>query len=56
MTQNGEKKDMEPEDNGSKDDSRWEQSEGAAYPHGMGAISHVKPKGGKAQPQTEWNS
>ena len=47
---------MEPEENGSKADSRWEQSamsEGAAYPHEMGAISHVKPKGGNAQPHTE---
>ena len=59
MTQNGEKRDMESEDNRSKDDSRWEQSamsEGAAYPHGMGTIYHIKPKGGKAQPQSEWNS
>ena len=45
-TQNGEKKDMEAEENGSKDESRWEQSnmsEGAADPYGMGAISHAKP-------------
>ena len=45
-TQNGEKKDMDAEENGSKDESRWEQSnmsEGAADPYGMGAISNAKP-------------
>ena len=50
------KKNMEPEEKGSKDDSRREQSnmsEGAADPHGMGAISHAKPEGANAQPQTE---
>ena len=47
---------MEAKENGSKDESRWEQSnmsEGAADPHGMGAISHAKPEGANAQPQTE---
>ena len=55
-TKNGEKKDMEPEKNGSKDESRWEQfnmSEGAADLHGMGAISNAKPEGANAQQQTE---
>ena len=28
-------------------------SEGAADPHGIGAISHAKPEGANAQPQTE---
>ena len=28
-------------------------SEGTADPHGMGAISHAKPEGANAQPQTE---
>ena len=47
---------MEPEEKGSKDESRREQSnmsEGAADPHGVGAISHTKPEGVNAQPQTE---
>ena len=47
---------MEPEEKGSKDESRREQSnmsEGAADPHGMGAMSHIKPVGANAQPQTE---
>ena len=58
-TQNGEKKDMEPEENGSKDESRWKQSnmsEGATDPHGMGAISHPKPEAANAQPQTKSGS
>ena len=47
---------MEPEENVSKDESWWEQynmSERVADPHGMGAISHTKPEGPNAQPQTE---
>ena len=55
-TQNGENKDMEPEENGSKDESRWEQSgmsEGAADLHGMGAIFHIMHKAANVQPQTE---
>ena len=47
---------MRPEENGSKDMSRWEQSDtsgGAADPYGMGAISHAKPEEANAQPQTD---
>ena len=47
---------MEPEENGSKDMSRWEQSnmsEGAADPQGMGAISHAKLEEANAQPQID---
>ena len=47
---------MRPKDNGSKDMSRWEQSnmsEGAADPYGMGAIAHAKPEEAIAQPQTD---
>ena len=53
---NGEKEDMEPEKNGSKDMSRWEQSnmsEGAADPYGSGAIAHAKPEEANAQPKTD---
>ena len=56
QVKNGEKEDMEPEENGSKDMSRWEQSnmsEGAADPYGMGAIAHAKPDEANAQPQTD---
>ena len=55
-TQNGENKDVEPEENGSKGESRWEQSgmsEGASDSHGIGAISQVKHKAANVQPQTE---
>ena len=56
QVKNGKKEDMEPEENGSKDMSRWEQSnmsEGAADPYGMGAIAHAKPDEANAQPQTD---
>ena len=47
---------MEPEENGSKDMSPWEQSntsEGAVDPQRMGAISHAKLEEANAQPQTD---